>query len=171
MMSGQTVSTKRKNLYGGEETTGLYCRLSRDDDQVGDSNSIIHQKEMLMAYAKEKRLKNPTFYVDDGVSGTTFNRPDFQRMMADVGNGRVTTIVVKDMSRFGRDHIMVGYYTKYILPEHGVRFIAINDQVDSASDREDDITPFRNILNKCTQKIVRGKSARCCPQKANRENI
>lgn len=170
MMSGQTVSTKRKNLYGGEETTGLYCRLSRDDDQVGDSNSIIHQKEMLMAYAKEKRLKNPTFYVDDGVSGTTFNRPDFQRMMADVENGRVTTIVVKDMSRFGRDHIMVGYYTKYILPEHGVRFIAINDQVDSASDREDDITPFRNILNEmyakdCSRKIravlsAKGKSGK-----------
>ncbi|MBR1676876.1 MAG: recombinase family protein [Clostridia bacterium] len=171
MMIGQTVKTQRQNhYYGGEEETALYCRLSRDDDQIGDSDSIVHQKEILLNFAKEQGLKNPQYYVDDGFSGSNFERPDFKRMMEGVESGRITTVVVKDMSRFGRDHIMVGYYTQYVLPENEVRFIAVNDGVDSFSGKEDDITPFRNILNEmyakdCSRKIrsvltAKGKSGK-----------
>lgn len=113
---------------------------------------------MLGKYAEEHRFKNVRYYVDDGYSGTNFNRPDFQRLIEDIENGEISTVIVKDMSRFGRDHIMVGYYTQYVFPEADVRFIAIYDQVDSISGIEDDITPFKNILNEmyakdCSRKI------------------
>lgn len=103
-------------------------------------------------------FENVRYYVDDGYSGTNFNRPDFQKMIEDIENGEISTVIVKDMSRFGRDHIMVGYYTQYMFPEAEVRFIAIYDQVDSTSGIEDDITPFKNILNEmyakdCSRKI------------------
>lgn len=138
--------------------TALYARLSVDDAVEGDSNSIKNQKLMLGKYAEEHGFKNVRYYVDDGCSGTNFNRPDFQRMIEDIENGEISTVIVKDMSRFGRDHIMVGYYTQYVLPEADVRFIAIYDQVDSTSGIEDDITPFKNILNEmyakdCSRKI------------------
>lgn len=138
--------------------TALYARLSVDDAVEGDSNSIKNQKLMLGKYAEENRFKNVRYYVDDGYSGTNFNRPDFQRMIEDIKNGEISTVIVKDMSRFGRDHIMVGYYTQYVFPEADVRFIAIYDQVDSISGIEDDITPFKNILNEmyakdCSRKI------------------
>lgn len=170
MMTGKTVKQRQNHYYGGEEETALYCRLSRDDDQIGDSDSIVHQKEILLNFAKEKGLKNPQYYVDDGFSGSNFDRPDFKRMMEGVESGRITTVAVKDMSRFGRDHIMVGYYTKYVLPDNDVRFIAVNDDVDSFSGKDDDITPFRNILNEmyakdCSRKIrsvlnAKGKSGK-----------
>ena len=138
--------------------TALYARLSVDDAVEGDSNSIKNQKLMLGKYAEEHRFKNVRYYVDDGYSGTNFNRPDFQKMIEDIEDGEISTVIVKDMSRFGRDHIMVGYYTQYVLPEADVRFIAIYDQVDSTSGIEDDITPFKNILNEmyakdCSRKI------------------
>ena len=138
--------------------TALYARLSVDDAVEGDSNSIKNQKLMLGKYAEEHRFKNVRYYVDDGYSGTNFNRPDFQTMIEDIENGEISTVIVKDMSRFGRDHIMVGYYTQYVFPEADVRFIAIYDQVDSTSGIEDDITPFKNILNEmyakdCSRKI------------------
>lgn len=138
--------------------TALYARLSVDDAVEGDSNSIKNQKLMLGKYAEEHRFKNVRYYVDDGYSGTNFNRPDFQKMIEDIENGEISTVIVKDMSRFGRDHIMVGYYTQYVFPEADVRFIAIYDQVDSTSGIEDDITPFKNILNEmyakdCSRKI------------------
>ena len=107
MLEQAALNTKFKN-GGGRRTAALYCRLSRDDDQVGDSNSIVHQKEILAKYAKEHGFTNIEFYVDDGFSGTNFNRPDFQRMMADAEEGKISTVIVKDMSRFGRDYIMVG---------------------------------------------------------------
>ncbi len=138
--------------------TALYARLSVDDAVEGDSNSIKNQKLMLGKYAEEHRFKNVRYYVDDGYSGTNFNRPDFQKMIEDIEDGEISTVIVKDMSRFGRDHIMVGYYTQYVFPEADVRFIAIYDQVDSTSGIEDDITPFKNILNEmyakdCSRKI------------------
>lgn len=113
---------------------------------------------LLKKYAEENRLRNTRFYVDDGYSGSNFDRPDFKRMMDDVDNGKISTVIVKDMSRFGRDHILVGYYTKYYLAEADVRFIAIYDQVDSETNPDDDITPFKNILNEmyakdCSKKI------------------
>ena len=146
-MIGQTaIKNNKKYNYGGD-VTALYARLSKDDDLVGDSNSIVHQKEILAKYAKEHGFVNCEFYVDDGFSGTNFNRPDFQRMMADAEEGRISTVIVKDMSRFGRDYIMVGYYTEIYFSNLDIRFIAINDNVDSNIQTENDLTPFKNVFN------------------------
>ena len=129
-----------------EKWVALYVRLSRDDDNEGDSNSISHQVEILTKYAKEHGIENFKIYKDDGFSGTNFNRPGFQEMMSDIESGLVSMVVVKDMSRFGRNYLEVGMYTEIRFPEMGVRFIAVNDGVDS--EREDnDFTPFRNIIN------------------------
>lgn len=139
--------------------TALYCRLSRDDDLEGDSNSIKNQKAILSKYAQDKGFYNASFYVDDGYSGTNFNRPDFQRLIDDVNDGKIGTIIVKDMSRLGRDYLKVGVYTEITFPDAGVRFIAINDGVDSESQQDNDFTPFRNIINewyaKDTSKKIR----------------
>lgn len=141
-----------------EPWAALYCRLSRDDDNEGDSNSIAHQKQILEKYAKEHGYSNYRLYVDDGFSGTNFNRPGFQEMLADIEDGNVSMVIVKDMSRFGRNYLEVGMYTEIMFPDKDVRFVAINDGVDS--DREDnDFTPFRNIINewyaKDTSKKIR----------------
>ena len=157
-MNLQQTIKNRKVKSNEEQWTACYCRLSCDDDLDGDSNSIRNQKMLLQKYADENRLRNVKFYVDDGYSGSNFERPDFKRMMSDVEEGRISTVIVKDMSRFGRDHILVGYYTKYYLAEADVRFIAVYDQVDSEKNPDDDITPFKNILNEmyakdCSKKI------------------
>lgn len=141
-----------------EEITALYCRLSQDDKQEGDSNSIINQKKILKKYALDHGYSNLQFYIDDGISGTTFNRAGFQSMIADIDTGKVKRIIVKDMSRLGRDYLQVGMYTEIYFPEHDVHFIAVNDGVDS--DQEDnEFTPFRNIINewyaKDTSKKIR----------------
>ena len=108
---------QHKNIYnGGEKITALYCRLSRDAENEGDSNSIKNQKAILQKYASEKGFPNTQFYVDDGYSGTNFNRPDFQRMMDDVNARLICTIIVKDMSRLGRDYLKVGLYTEITFP-------------------------------------------------------
>ncbi len=141
-----------------QEITALYCRLSRDDDLQGDSNSIVNQKAMLMQYAQTHHFVNPQFYIDDGYSGTNFERPDFKRMINDVEDGTVKTVIVKDMSRFGREYLQVGMYTEIFFPEKFVRFIAVNDGVDS-SQGDNEFTPFRNIINewyaKDTSKKIR----------------
>ena len=157
-MNLQPTIKYKKVKSAEEQWTDCYCRLSYDDDLDGDSNSIRNQKRLLQKYADDNRLRNVRFYVDDGHSGSNFDRPDFKRMMDDVDNGKISTVVVKDMSRFGKDHILVGYYTKYNLAEADVRFIAIYDQVDSETNPDDDITPFKNILNEmyakdCNKKI------------------
>ena len=157
-MNLQPIIKYKKVKSTEEQWTACYCRLFCDDDLDGDSNSIRNQKMLLQKYADENRLRNVKFYVDDGYSGSNFDRPDFKRMMDDVDNGKIHTVIVKDMSRFGRDHILVGYYTKYYLAEADVRFIAIYDQVDSETNPDDDITPFKNILNEmyakdCSKKI------------------
>ena len=126
--------------------TALYCRLSRDDGTEGDSNSISNQKRMLKKYAKENGFANTRFYLDDGYTGTNFNRPGFQKMIKDIELGYIQTVIVKDMSRFGRDYLTVGYYTDTYFPNMGIRFIAINDCVDSA-DGENELAPFRNVMN------------------------
>lgn len=129
-----------------EEITALYCRLSQDDKQEGDSNSIINQKKILKKYALDRGYTNIQFYIDDGVSGTTFNRAGFQSMIADVEAGKVKRVIVKDMSRLGRDYLQVGMYTEIFFPEHDVHFIAVNDGVDS-NQEDNEFTPFRNIIN------------------------
>ncbi len=128
-----------------EKITPLYERLSRDDELQGESNSISHQKQMLEEFARRNGLPNPTHFTDDGVSGTRFDRPGFLAMMEEVEAGRVEAIVIKDMSRLGRDYLKVGQVME-ILRQRGVRLIAINDGVDSLKG-DDDFTPFRNIMN------------------------
>ena len=128
-----------------EKITPLYERLSRDDELQGESNSISHQKQMLEEFARRNGLPNPTHFTDDGVSGTRFDRPGFLAMMQEVEAGRVEAIVIKDMSRLGRDYLKVGQVME-ILRQRGVRLIAINDGVDSLKG-DDDFTPFRNIMN------------------------
>lgn len=136
-------SKKKKENIG---ITALYCRLSRDDGAEGDSNSVANQKRMLAKYAKENGFGNTIFYVDDGYTGTNFNRPGFQQMLEDIEMGYVSTIIVKDMSRLGRDYLQVGYYTDTYFPDRNIRFIAVNDCVDS-NDGENELAPFRNVMN------------------------
>ena len=126
--------------------TALYCRLSRDDGMEGDSNSVANQKKLLAKYCKENGFDNIKYYVDDGYTGTNFNRPDFQKLLDDIDMGYISTIIVKDMSRLGRDYLQVGYYTDNYFPDRNIRFIAINDCVDSA-DGENELAPFRNVMN------------------------
>ena len=128
------------------KVAALYCRLSRDDDVQGDSNSIQNQKKLLSKYAKEYGYINTKYFVDDGITGTTFNRPGFQDMIEAVESGYIEAIFVKDMSRFGRDYLQVGYYTDNFFPQYDVRFVAVNDGVDSAQG-ENEFAPFRNIMN------------------------
>lgn len=141
-----------------EAVTALYCRLSRDDELQGDSNSIINQKKILQKYALDHGWKNIRFYIDDGISGITFNRPGFQEMIADIEAGIVKRVIIKDMSRLGRDYLQVGMYTEIMFPEHDVHFIAVNDGVDSKQG-DNEFTPFRNIINewyaKDTSKKIR----------------
>ena len=126
--------------------TALYCRLSRDDEYSGDSVSIQTQKTLLGQFAKERGFANCEYFVDDGYSGTNHNRPDFQRMLNLVEDERVGIVCVKDLSRLGRDYLQTGYYTEVVFPEHNVRFIAINDNVDSAAG-DNEFAPFKNIIN------------------------
>lgn len=142
-----------------EEITALYCRLSQDDGREGESNSIVNQKEYLLKYAKEHGFKNPKFYVDDGFTGTNFDRPSFREMSADIDKGLVKTVIVKDLSRFGRNYIEVGSYSEIIYPEAGVRFIAIMDNVDTGSLESNEFAAFTNLFNewypKSTSKKVK----------------
>ena len=142
-----------------EKITALYCRLSRDDELQGDSNSIKNQKNILLKYAQDNRFPNTQFFVDDGYSGTTFERPAWKELMEYVEDGKVATVIVKDMSRLGRDYLRVGYYTEVVLPGADVRFIAVNNGVDSATQEGSDFTPFLNIINewyaKDTSKKIR----------------
>lgn len=125
--------------------TALYCRLSRDDGMDGDSNSVANQKRLLSQKAKELGFANTKYYVDDGYTGTNFNRPGFQAMLGDIDMGYITAVMVKDLSRLGRDYVSVGNYTDSYFPERNVRFIAVNDSIDS-DEGESEIAPFKNIL-------------------------
>jgi len=129
-----------------EEITALYLRLSRDDDMEGESNSIANQRAYLKEYAKKNHFRNIRIFVDDGVSGATFNRSGFQEMMALIEAGKVKTVIVKDMSRFGRNYLEVGQLTEITFPQHNVRLIAVNDGLDS-DNGDDDFAPFRNFIN------------------------
>ena len=137
--------------------TALYERLSRDDEQAGESNSIQNQKKYLEEYAHQHGLRNIRHFYDDGYSGTNFNRPGFAALLEEVEAGRVETLVVKDLSRFGRNYLQVGYYTEILFPKKGVRFIAINNNVDSATPQDNDFTPFLNIMNEWYAKDTSNK--------------
>ena len=127
-----------------QKITALYPRLSHEDELQGESNSISNQKRILETYAKQNGFSNLRWYTDDGYSGANFQRPGFQSMLADIEAGKVATVIVKDMSRLGRNYLQVGMYTEMIFPQKGVRFIAINDGVDSAQG-DNDFAPLRNM--------------------------
>ena len=130
-----------------EKITALYCRLSQDDGRDGESNSISNQKEILSEYAKRNGFLHPQFFIDDGISGTTFERADFKRMQSMIENGEVSTVIVKDLSRFGRNYLQVGEYLEIKYPTMGVRFIAIQENVDTAKESGTEMMPFSNIFN------------------------
>ena len=129
-----------------DNITALYARLSQEDALDGESNSIANQKKILLKYAKDNGFPNPTFFIDDGVSGVTFDRPDWNEMIRLSEAGKVKTVIVKDMSRMGRDYLKVGYYTESFFAERDIRYIAINDGVDSEKG-DNEFTPFRNLFN------------------------
>ena len=137
--------------------TALYERLSRDDELQGESNSILNQKKYLEDYARKNGFNNIQHFTDDGYSGTNFNRPGFQSMIAEIEAGHIATVIVKDMSRFGRNYLEVGFYTEIQFPSKSVRFIAINNNVDSANPTDNDFTPFLNIMNEWYAKDTSNK--------------
>ena len=143
---------KEKKRY-----TALYERLSRDDELQGESNSILNQKKYLEDYARQMGFSNIRHFTDDGYTGTNFNRPGFQAMLEEVEAGNIATVIVKDMSRFGRNYLLVGNYTELLFPNKGVRFIAVNNGVDSANPTSSDFTPFLNIMNEWYAKDTSNK--------------
>ena len=126
--------------------TALYERLSRDDDLTGESNSITNQKKYLEDYARRNGFENIRHFTDDGFSGVNFNRPGFQSLIKEVEAGNVETLIVKDMSRLGRNYLQVGFYTEVLFPQKNVRFLAINNSIDSNNASDNDFAPFLNIM-------------------------
>ena len=137
--------------------TALYERLSRDDEQAGESNSILNQKKYLEEYARQKGMRNIRHFCDDGYSGVSFNRPGFAALLEEIEAGRVENLLVKDLSRLGRNYLQVGYYTEILFPKKGVRFIAVNNNVDSTNPTDNDFTPFLNIMNEYYAKDTSNK--------------
>lgn len=148
----QTVAQPKEDTEMSRATnkiTALYCRLSQEDALAGESNSISNQKSMLLTYAKEHRFPNPTFFVDDGYSGTNFDRPGFQAMLDEIVAGNVAVCITKDLSRLGRNSSLTGLYTNFTFPEHGVRYIAINDDFDTSDPNSvnNDFAGIKNWFN------------------------
>ena len=137
--------------------TALYERLSRDDDLNGESNSITNQKQYLEDYARRNGFTNIRHFTDDGFSGVNFNRPSFQELIKEVEAGNVATIIVKDMSRLGRNYLQVGFYTEVLFPQKDVRFLAINNSIDSNNASDNDFAPFLNIMNEWYAKDTSNK--------------
>ena len=137
--------------------TALYCRLSQEDERAGESLSIENQKDMLLRYAREHHFPNPTFFVDDGVSGVTYDRPGFQAMLAEIEAERVAVCITKDLSRLGRNSALTGLYTNFTFPQYGVRYIAINDNFDTINPNSTD-NDFAGIKNWCNEFYARDTS-------------
>ncbi|MBQ2766478.1 MAG: recombinase family protein [Clostridia bacterium] len=130
-----------------EKITALYCRLSQEDENKGDSNSIQNQRAILEKYAKDNGFENIQIFIDDGYSGVSFNRPDFQRLLELMEQGKVATLITKDLSRLGRNYIEVGNYTEMLFPRWNVRYIAVNDNYDSLYSEGNEFAPFKNLFN------------------------
>ena len=141
------MSVKQTVGQDPNKITALYERLSRDDDQVGDSNSIVNQKKYLESYAEQRGYTNIQHYTDDGWSGGNFERPAWKRLIADIEAGKVAHVIVKDMSRAGRDYLQTGFYTEVFFRQHGVHFVAIANSVDSDDQNSNEFAPFLNIMN------------------------
>ena len=129
-----------------EKITALYERLSRDDDNAGDSNSIVNQKKYLESYAQQRGYTNCRHYTDDGWSGGNFERPAWKQLVSDIEAGKVAHVIVKDMSRAGRDYLQTGFYTEVFFRQHGVHFVAIANSVDSDDQNSNEFAPFLNIM-------------------------
>ena len=140
-----------------DRVTALYERLSKDDEQQGESNSILNQKRFLEDFARKSGMTNIKHFTDDGYRGRNFNRPGFQAMLAEAEAGKIGTIIVKDMSRFGRNYLEVGFYTEILFPKKQIRFVAINNSVDSDKPQDNDFTPFLNIMNEWYAKDTSNK--------------
>lgn len=137
---------------------GMYIRLSREDGDKQESESIGNQRKIIERYLKEQDLKIVDEYVDDGVSGTTFDRPEFNRLIADIENKKINMVITKDLSRLGRDYIKTGYYIENYFPENQVRYVSILDGIDTYSETvNNDITPFKAILNDMYAKDISKK--------------
>ena len=148
-----------------QKITALYCRISLDDGSDNESMSISNQKLMLRDFAEKNGMFQYEYYVDDGYTGRNFNRPSFQRMIADIEAGKIGCVITKDLSRLGRNYIEAGSYIEIFFPKHNVRYIAITDGVDSLTRQEMDITPFKNILNDMysrdiSKKVLAGRMTR-----------
>ena len=139
------------------KVTALYERLSRDDNLVGESNSITNQKKYLEDFARKRGFSNIRHFTDDGYSGVNFNRPGIQALIAEAEAGNIGTIIVKDMSRFGRNYLQVGFYTEVLFPQKDVRFIAVNNSIDSTNASDNDFAPFLNIMNEWYAKDTSNK--------------
>lgn len=153
------------NRQTEEKITALYERLSKDDDILGESNSIVNQKIMLEKYANENGFSNLVHYTDDGYSGGNFERPSWKRLVADIEEGKVGTVIAKDMSRIGREYLQTGFYTEVLFRQRGVRFIAISNGVDSNIEGSGEFAPFLNIMNEwyirdCSRKTLISFQAR-----------
>ncbi|MDE7162422.1 MAG: recombinase family protein [Anaeroplasmataceae bacterium] len=135
---------------------GIYCRLSKDDNKGTESNSITSQKESLTDYVKRRGWFLHKVYIDDGFSGVSFDRPAFKDMISDIEKGYLNCVVVKDLSRLGRNYLDSGYYIEKYFPEHNIRFVAVNDSLDSI-DGENDFGPFKNIINEWYAKDISKK--------------
>mgnify|MGYP001168544713 FL=1 len=140
-----------------DRVTALYERLSKDDEQQGESNSILNQKRFLEDFARKSGMKNIKYFTDDGYIGRNFNRPGFQAMLAEAEAGKIGTIIVKDMSRFGRNYLEFGFYTEILFPKKQIRFVAINNSVESDKPQDNDFTPFLNIMNEWYAKDTSNK--------------
>jgi len=140
---------KEELLMTSAKATALYCRLSQEDALAGESNSISNQKEMLAQYAISKGFKNFAYYVDDGYSGTNFNRPGFQKMLSDMADGKIAVCITKDLSRLGRNQAEVGLYINFTFPSYGVRYIAIGDNLDTIDPNsvDNDYAGIKNWFN------------------------
>ena len=159
MDAHQSYVVGKEQSMQDNRITALYCRLSSDDDLQGESNSITNQKAILKKYADDNGFKNTEFYVDNGFSGTNFERPDFKRMTDDIEKGLVGTVITKDLSRLGRNYLMTGQYTEIFFPDNNVRYIAVNDNVDTLKG-DNELMPIKNLMNEWfardTSKKVRG---------------
>ena len=170
-----------KGTAGDNRITALYERLSRDDELAGDSNSIVNQKKMLEDYAKMNGYANTVHFTDDGFSGGNFDRPGWKQMVSRIENGSIGTVIVKDMSRVGRDYLQVGFYTEVFFRERGVRFIAVSNGVDSDNSTGSEFAPFLNIMNvwylrDCSRKITavlraKGKEGKSLAPKTVRQKL
>lgn len=136
-----------KSNQNEKKITALYCRLSQEDENKGDSDSIINQKSILTKYAKDNGFENIEVFVDDGYSGVSFNRPDFQRLLELMEQGKVSTLITKDLSRLGRNYIEVSNYTEILFPRWNVRYIAVNDNYDSLYSESNEYAPLKNLFN------------------------